>query len=68
MVQFLDPEMVKIVKTFVDPGIVNIVRFLDPEIVEMVRFLDPEIVEMVDGSYINKLFEKLLLMTKTVEI
>ena len=42
MVQFLDPEIVKMDK-----------RNLDAETVEMVWLLDPEIVEKVDTSFVT---------------
>ena len=55
MVQFLDPETAEILQ-FLDPEIVKMdKKILDPEIVEMVRFLDPEIVEKVDKSFIKML-------------
>ena len=55
MVQFLDPETAEILQ-FLNPEIVKMdKKFLDPEIVEMVWFLDPEIAEKVDKSYIHSL-------------
>ena len=52
MVQFLDPETAEILQ-FLDPEIIKMDKKIrDPEIVEMVPFLDPEIVEKVDKSYI----------------
>ena len=42
ILQFLDPEIVKMDK-----------KILDPETVEMLWFLDPEIEEKVNKSYIQ---------------
>ena len=53
MVQFLDPETADILQ-FLDPEIVKLdKKILDPEIEEMVRFLDPEIVKKVDKSFMQ---------------
>ena len=51
MVWFLDTETTEILQ-FLDPEIVKMnKKILDPETVEMVGFLDPEIVEKVDKSF-----------------
>ena len=56
MVQVPDPETAKLLQ-FLDPEIVKMdKKFMDPEIVEMVQFLDLEIVEKVDKSYIKTLW------------
>ena len=68
--QFLDPEIARILQ-FLDPEIMKMdKKILHPEIVEMVQFLDPEIVEKVDKTYIvllsiasNKTDTKLALLT-----
>ena len=53
MVRFLDPETAEILQ-FLDPEIVKMdKKYLDPETSEMVRFLDPEIIEKVNKSYID---------------
>ena len=50
MVEFLDPETADKLQ-FPYTEIIKMVKTcLDPEIVKMVRFLDPEIVEMIDKS------------------
>ena len=52
--RFLDPETVEILQ-FLDPEIVKMDKIiLDPETIEMVGFLGPEIVEEVDKSFMNK--------------
>ena len=65
MVQFLDPESTEILQ-FLDPEIVKLDKqFLDPETLEMVRFLHPEIIEKVDKSFMenrgrkNSIWEKI---------
>ena len=54
MVRFLDPETAEILQ-FMDPEIVKMGKiFLDPETVEMVPIVDPKIVEKVNKSFLGK--------------
>ena len=46
ILHFLDPEIVKMDKKYLDPENIEMVWFLDPKTSEKLQCLDPEIVKM----------------------